>query len=595
MSIQIDLSRDSLFDQLGLTRLRESYMLPTETSPQERFAFVSEKFSSNPEHAQRLYDYSSKHWLSYATPLLSYGNNPRALPISCFLSFLEDSSDGLVDTYAEVSRLSMAGGGVGIHVRSRGTDEKSVGVMPHLKTYDAGSLAYKQNTRRGSYAVFLDIDHPDILKFIQMRKATGDQNQKAMNLNHGVNITDKFMQIIEKCMLDSNYDDSWDLIQPNSGKVVQTVSAKQIWQDLLEIRMQTGEPYLIFIDTANAALRDYQKAAGLKIYGSNLCTEIFLPTNSERTAVCCLSSVNAEKFDEWKDNPLFIQDVMEMLDNALQVFIDTAPKHLKRAIYSAMRERSVGLGLLGFHAYLQQKNVPFESATAAGINQMLFSKIRAEADAASIKLAQERGSNPDAADAGVVERFTHKIAVAPNASSSLIMGNTSPSIEPFRANAYRQDTTSGVFINKNKYLDKIIQEEAKNHKEGWAEEQWSAIIADHGSAQNLSWLSDWHKDVYKTAFELDQRWIIQHAIDRQTYIDQGQSVNIFGLPNISILALHAVHFMAWKGKLKSLYYNRSDKLRKADAVSKRIERVRIEDEINLAALVEDTECLSCQG
>lgn len=271
MSVKIDLSRDELFDSLGLTRLRESYMLPTENSPQERFAFVSERFSSNPEHAQRLYEYSSKHWLSYSTPILSYGNNPRALPISCFLSFLEDSSDGLVDTYAEVSRLSMAGGGVGIHVRSRGTDEKSVGVMPHLKTYDAGSLAYKQNTRRGSYAAFLDIDHPDIIKFIQMRKATGDQNQKAMNLNHGVNITNKFMQIIENCMLNANFDDSWDLIQPNSGKVVQTVSAKQIWQDLLEIRMQTGEPYLIFIDTANAALRDYQKAAGLKIHGSNLC------------------------------------------------------------------------------------------------------------------------------------------------------------------------------------------------------------------------------------------------------------------------------------------------------------------------------------
>lgn len=325
------------------------------------------------------------------------------------------------------------------------------------------------------------------------------------------------------------------------------------------------------------------------------CTEIFEPTNRERTAVCCLSSLNAEKFDEWKDNPLFIQDVMEMLDNALQVFIDTAPKHLKRAIFSAMQERSVGIGLLGFHAYLQQKNVPFESAMAAGINQMLFSKIRAEADAASIKLAQERGSNPDAAAAGIVERFTHKLAVAPNASSSLIMGNTSPSIEPFRANAYRQDTTSGVHINKNRYLDKIIQEQAASEKEGWAEEQWSSIIAHNGSVQHLDWLSTWLKDVFKTAPELDQRWIIQHAIDRQPFIDQGQSVNTFFLPTASIKLLHAVHFMAWKGGLKSLYYCRSDKLRKADAVSKKVERVRIEDEINLTALVEETTCISCEG
>ena len=595
-NIEMDFSRDGLFDDLGKTRLKDSYMREDEQSPQERFAYVSAAFASNQEHAQRLYDYASKHWLSYSTPILSFGRNKRGLPVSCYLNHLDDSAEGLVNNLSETNWLSMMGGGVGVHFQIRGADDKSVGIMPHLKTYDASSLAYKQGkTRRGSYAAFLDVSHPDIIQFLEMRKATGDQNLKALNLHHGVNITDKFMQIIEQCMINPDYDDTWELIQPNTGKVVDTVSAKYLWMKLLEVRMHTGEPYIWFIDRANEGLPDYQKKAGLKNYGSNICVEISLATSPERTAVCCLSSVNLEYFDEWKNDPLFLQDILEMLDNVIEYFIQNAPDTISRARFSAMRERSVGVGALGFHAYLQKHNIAFESAIAKSVNMQMFKGIRERLDLANTKLAEERGSCPDAADYGVVKRCSHVMAIAPNASSSIIMGNTSPSIEPYAANAYRQDTSSGAYLNKNKFLDKIILEESKGKSESWYDDTWAAIIANDGSVSDLEWMDDYTKDVFKTAQEIDQRWIVEHTADRQVYVDQSISTNVFFKPDCSVKYLHAVHFLAWKKGLKALYYLRSGKLRKADRVGKKIERKRIEDEINMQEIVDGDSCIACEG
>ena len=595
-NIEMDFSRDGLFDDLGKTRLKDSYMREDEQSPQERFAYVSAAFASNQEHAQRLYNYASKHWLSYSTPILSFGRNKRGLPVSCYLNHLDDSAEGLVNNLSETNWLSMMGGGVGVHFQIRGADDKSVGIMPHLKTYDASSLAYKQGkTRRGSYAAFLDVSHPDVIQFLEMRKATGDQNLKALNLHHGVNITDKFMQIIEQCMINPDYDDTWELIQPNTGKVVDTVSAKYLWMKLLEVRMHTGEPYIWFIDRANEGLPDYQKKAGLKNYGSNICVEISLATSPERTAVCCLSSVNLEYFDEWKNDPLFLQDILEMLDNVIEYFIQNAPDTISRARFSAMRERSVGVGALGFHAYLQKHNIAFESAIAKSVNMQMFKGIRERLDLANTKLAEERGSCPDAADYGVVKRCSHVMAIAPNASSSIIMGNTSPSIEPYAANAYRQDTSSGAYLNKNKFLDKIILEESKGKSESWYDDTWAAIIANDGSVSDLEWMDDYTKDVFKTAQEIDQRWIVEHTADRQVYVDQSISTNVFFKPDCSVKYLHAVHFLAWKKGLKALYYLRSGKLRKADKVGKKIERKRIEDEINMQEIVEGDSCIACEG
>ena len=591
--IRVDYSRDNLFDQLGVKRLQESYMREDETSPQQRFAFVSNQFGSNPEHAQRLYEYSSKHWLSYSTPILSFGRSARGLPISCFLPYLHDSSAGLVDTLSEVNWLSMLGGGVGIGVGIRSADDKSVGVMPHLRTYDASSLAYRQGrTRRGSYAAYLDISHPDILIFLEMRKPTGDPNMRALNLHHGINIPDAFMEIIERCMQDPSADDSWELKDPHDGTVREVVSAKDLWQRIMDMRMHTGEPYLHFIDTSNRMMPEFQKKLGLSIKQSNLCSEIILPTDRERTAVCCLSSLNLEYYDDWRQDPLFLRDVAEMLDNVLQYFIDHAPAAISRATYSAMRERSIGIGALGWHAFLQKNSIPWESAQAVGKNHAIFSHIRKGLDAANIELGTERGEAPDAAGTG--RRFSHMLAIAPNASSSILMGNTSPSIEPLRANAYRQDTLSGSSLNKNKWLDAIIKDEATKHKEGWYEDVWSSIIANDGSVQHLDWLSEWDKEVFKTSMEIDQRWVIQHAADRQQYIDQAQSLNVFFRPDAHIKYIHAVHFQAWKSGLKTMYYCRSEKLAKADKVSKKIERQVIQ-EIDLKALAEGDVCLACEG
>ena len=597
-SIKMDLDRDKLFDELGIKRLKESYMKDDEKSPQERFAYVSKAFGSNPKHAQRLYEYSSRHWLSYSTPILSFGRSKRGLPISCFLPYLDDSAEGLVNTLSEVNWLSMLGGGVGIGLGIRSADDKSVGIMPHLRTYDASSLAYRQGrTRRGSYAAYLDISHPDIINFLEMRKPTGDPNLRTLNLHHGINITDDFMLIIEKAMLDPESNDDWQLRDPHTNELRETVSARELWQRILETRMLTGEPYIHFIDTSNRLMPEFQKKLGLSIKQSNLCSEIILPTDKQRTAVCCLSSVNLEYYDDWKDDTLFLRDIAEMLDNVLQYFIDNAPDAISRARFSAIQERSIGVGALGFHALLQKKNIAFESAIAKSVNMKVFKHIREKLNDANIELGNERGEAPDAKGTG--QRFSHLMAIAPNASSSILMGNTSPSVEPYRANAYRQDTLSGSHLNKNKFLDRVISNHLNPDPNGSVatddyNEIWSSIIANDGSVQHLDWMDQYTKDVFKTSMEIDQRWVVEHAADRQQFIDQAQSLNLFFRPDVNVKYLHACHFLAWRQGLKTLYYCRSEKLAKADKVSKKIER-NIIQEIDLKSLADGKEgCLACE-
>jgi ribonucleoside-diphosphate reductase alpha chain len=591
LGINIDLERDKLFDELGIKRLQESYMKEDETSPQHRFAFVSKSFGTDLNHAQRLYEYSSKHWLSYSTPILSFGRSKRGMPISCFLNYIEDTAEGLVDNLSETNWLSMLGGGVGIGFGIRSADDKSTGVMPHLKIYDASSLAYRQGrTRRGSYAAYLNISHPDIIPFLEMRKPTGDPNQRCLNLHHGINITDDFMQLIEQSMLNPDFDDSWNLVDPASNEIRETVSAKMLWQMILELRMHTGEPYIHYIDTSNKQMPEFLKEKGLKIHQSNLCSEIILPTNEERTAVCCLSSLNLETYDEWKNDELFLKDVAEMLDNVLNYFIANAPDAIARARYSAERERSIGIGALGFHAYLQRNGIAFEGVMAKVANNRIFKSIREGLDAANIQLGKERGEAPDAKGTG--RRFSHLMAIAPNASSSIIMGNTSPSIEPYRANAYRQDTLSGSFLNKNRWLDKIVKEKTKDELD--YNDTWSSIIANDGSCQHLDILDQHEKDVFKTSMEIDQRWVIELASDRQAYIDQAQSLNLFFRPDAHIKYIHAIHFMAWKKGLKTLYYCRSEKIGKADKVSKKIERNVIK-ELDMTQIAQGNDCIACEG
>ena len=593
LGIKIDLERDQLFDNLGIQRLKESYMKEDEESPQQRFAFVSKSFASNDEHAQRLYDYASKHWLSYSTPILSFGRSNKGLPISCFLNYINDTAEGLVENLSETNWLSMLGGGVGIGFGIRASDDKSTGVLPHLKTYDSSSLAYRQGkTRRGSYAAYLDISHPDITMFLEMRKPTGDQNLRCLNLHHGINISDRFMEMIERCMADPDADDRWNLTDPHTGEVRDTVSAKSLWQKILEMRMETGEPYLHFVDASNRGLPEWLKEKGLKINQSNLCSEIILPTNEKRTAVCCLSSVNIEHYDAWSKSTTFLKDVAEMLDNVLQYFIDNAPETVSRAVYSAKQERSIGIGALGFHAYLQKNSIPFEGFMAKSTNIRMFKLIRGKLDESNLELGKERGEAIDAKGTG--RRFSHVMAVAPNASSSIIMGNTSPSIEPYRANAYRQDTLSGAYLNKNKHLDIIIKDKVEKNNRLNYDKIWSSIIANDGSVQHVTCLDDKEKEVYKTAMEIDQRWVVEHASTRQEWIDQGQSVNLFFRPDVNIKYLHAIHYLAWKQGMKTLYYCRSEKLGKADKVSKRIEREAIK-EIDFQSMIDGENCVACEG
>jgi ribonucleoside-diphosphate reductase alpha chain len=588
LGIKIDLSRDSNFDELGLKRLKESYMREDEDTPQKRYAFVAKTFGSNPEHAQRLYDYASKHWLSFSTPVLSYGRTKKGLPISCFLAYIPDSAEGLVESLSETNWLSMLGGGVGLGVGMRSSSEKSTGVMAHMKTYDSCSLAYRQGTtRRGSYAAYLDISHPDIINFMEMRKPTGDPNIRCLNMHNAVMIPDSFMQIIERCMVDPNADDSWDLIDPASKEIRETVSAKYLWQLLLELRMMTGEPYLMFIDTANNALPREQYNKGLRIRQSNICAEIQLCTDKDRTAVCCLSSINIYKYDEYKKQfDQLISDVAEMLDNVLTKFIEEAPDTIGRAKYSAMMERAIGIGVLGYHSYLQSKMIPFESVAAKIFNKTFFKTMKEYADTANLRLGKERGEAPDMAGSG--KRFSHCIAVAPTASTSIIMGNISPSIEPLRANVFRQDTLSGSFIHRNHELEKVLLTKGVD-----MEETWNSIVLNDGSVQHLTCLTDDEKEVFKTAIEIDQRWIIEKAGDRQKFIDQGQSVNLFFKPDTSVKYLHAIHFLGWKAGLKTLYYCRSEKIKKANKISQRIDRKRIED-IDIKALVDGESCIACE-
>jgi ribonucleoside-diphosphate reductase alpha chain len=584
-AIKIDLEKDSLFDELGLKRLRESYMKPTEKSPQERFSFVARTFGSDVEHARRLYKYLSNHWLSASTPLLSYGLSKKGLPISCYLSYIDDSAEGLVNTWAEVARLSMTGGGVGIGVGIRSEDDKSVGVLPHLKTYEPASIAYRQGmTRRGTFAPYLDISHPNILQFIEMRKTTGDPALRCKELHHGINVPDKFMKIIEKCMVDGDVDDTWKLIDPHTKEVKEEVSARYLWETIIDLRMETGEPYLHFIDESNRKMPRWLKKLGLKIKQSNICTEIVLPTDKTRTAVCCLSSLNLEYWEEWKDNYQFYKDVAEMLDNSLTLFIKRAPKTLKRAILSAQRERSIGVGALGFHALLQQKDIPFESALAVSINNEIFRRYKKYLTKASRELAKERGEAPDAE--GTKRRFSHTMAIAPNASSSIIMGNTSPSVEPYRSNGYRQDTLSGSYTNKNKYLDAILKDRLNEDE---YEKAWSSIITHAGSCQHLECLTEWQKDVFKTATEINQMWVVDHAAFRQKYIDQAQSINLFFKARASIPYLHHVHFEAWKKGLKTLYYARSDKVYHGESVNKKSSR----NQFSFDRVI-DSDCLACE-
>lgn len=598
--IKVDYSRDKFFSESGLSRLKDGYMHEGEKSPQERFAFVSKTFSSNPDHAQRLYDYSSKMWLSYATPILSYGKTPRSLPISCFASYLGDSMRSILDTSSETRMLAVVGGGVGLHVGLRPGDRKSSGIIPHLKTYDIDTLAFKQGTtRRGATAAYLDVNHPEIIDFLEMRKPTGgDPNRKCLNLHHGINLSDDFMQRIEKLSLHgSNLTDEqkevldqFPLVNPHNGEIVEYVSVRELWERILTIRMETGEPYLWFIDTVNKHLPEFQKAKGMKNRGSNLCSEISLATDDNRTFVCCLSSVNAEKYNEWKNDKQFVGDIVEMLDNVISLFCDKGKQfpEISSAVYSAEQERSIGIGMLGWHALLQQTGVAFESPMAVGLNKRIWEKLNKEAKAKTVELAKERGACPDSADSATPVRNAHLFAVAPNASSSIIL-NTSPSIEPYRANVYLEKGVNGTQVHKNKYLEQLLEKKGKNVPEVWRE-----VVANDGSVATVDCLEDYEKDIFKTSMEIDQTWLIQHAIDRQPYICQAQSLNLFFNPTINIEMLHLVHLMAWKGGLKSLYYCRSDNMRKADKVGKKVERERIEDMKDMLKSDEPV-CLACEG
>jgi ribonucleoside-diphosphate reductase alpha chain len=582
----IDYERDELLTDFGKTTLKDRYLLPEETSPQDGFMRAAKAFSDNDEMAERIYNYASKLWFMYSTPILSNGGTNRGMPISCFLNYVGDSREGLTGHYTENAWLASIGGGIGGywgHVRSDGVStsggSQSSGSIPFLHVVDSEILAFSQGkTRRGSYAAYMDMSHPEIIEFLEMRKPSGgDIHRKCLNLHHAINISDEFMQLIEKCIAEPTYDDSWNLIDPHTKKVVRTVSARELWQKLLETRVATGEPYVSFIDTINDALPETQKKLGLKVHHSNLCTEITLPTNENRTAVCCLSSVNLEKYEEWKNEPLFVPDLVRFLDNALSHFIENAPESVFRAKFSAASERSIGLGAMGFHAYLQSKGIPFESALAKAMNLKIFKKIKQEAVEESQRLAIKRGEAPDMEGTGM--RNAHLLAIAPNASSSIICGTTSPSIEPYRANAYVQKTMSGSFLVKNKYLEQLLEKKGMN-----TDAVWQSIVAQRGSVLHLDELSDYEKDTFKTSIEINQQWVIEHAADRQQYVCQGQSVNVFVPADVNIKELHDIHMLAWKRKIKTLYYCRSEAIKRAELVSKKVERT----------IIPEADCLACE-
>ena len=591
--VQTDPSRDALLTEFGKTTLVDRYLLPGE-SFQDMFARVATAYADDIAHAQRLYDYISKLWFMPATPVLSNGGAERGLPISCFLNSVGDSLDGIMDTWNENVWLASNGGGIGTFwggVRSIGEkvgqNGQTSGIIPFIRVMDSLTLAISQGSlRRGSAAVYLDIHHPEIEEFLEIRKPAGDFNRKSLNLHHGLNITDEFMIAVRD-------DLPFALRSPKSGEPLKHVNARKLWQKVLELRLQTGEPYIIYSDTVNKQMPAHQKKLGLKVRQSNLCSEIMLHTGldhlgRERTAVCCLSSLNAETFMEWEKEPQFLEDVFRFLDNVLQDFIERAPDEMERAKYAAYRERSVGLGLMGFHSFLQKQGVSMESAMAKVWNNRLFRHIRRGADAASVKLAQERGACPDAEESGVMARFSHKLAIAPTASISIICGGTSAGVEPIPANIYTHKTLSGSFAVKNPYLEQLLEEKGKN-----TEAVWSSILKKEGSVQHLDFLSDDEKAVFKTAFEIDQRWIIELAADRTPLICQSQSLNIFLPGDVDKWDLHMLHWMAWERGVKSLYYCRSKSVQRAGFAGSE-DAAEASGEQMQTPQTDYEECLACQ-
>ena len=559
----IDPARDGLLTGFGRATLQDRYLMPGET-PQHLFARVARAYADDADHAQRLYDYMSRLWFMPATPILSNGGTERGLPISCFLNAVEDDLGSIVGTWTENVWLASNGGGIGTYwgdVRSIGEPVKGCGqtsgIIPFVRVMDSLTLAISQGSlRRGSAAVYLDVHHPEIEEFVEIRKPSGDFNRKSLNLHHGVCVTDEFMRAVRD-------DEPFALRSPHTREIVKRVAARQLWQKILETRLQTGEPYLLFIDTANRELAPHQRAAGLKVRQSNLCSEILLPTGRDqhgetRTAVCCLASVNFETWDEWQGEPRFVEDVLRMLDNVLQDFIARAPDSMAAARYSAMRERSVGLGAMGFHSYLQLNGIPFESALARSANLRMFRHLRQAADAASRVLAEERGACPDAAERGVQERFSHKLAIAPTASISVICGGTSACIEPIPANVYTHKTLSGSFSVRNPALQKTLAAKGLD-----TEPTWQSILAHEGSVQHLEGLDENEKAIFRTAFEIDQRWVVELAADRAPLICQGQSLNLYLRSDLHKWDLLMLHWMAWERGVKSLYYCRSKSVQRA--------------------------------
>jgi len=582
MKLNIDITKDTLLPKNAVDILRDRYMLPEEETPQEAFARACIAFADNKAHAERLYKYVSNLWFMFASPLLSNGGTDRGLPISCFLNYVPDSREGLAAHYTENIWLSSMGGGIGGywgHIRSQGQStskgNKTTGVIPFMHVVDSQMVAFNQgSTRRGSYASYMDVSHPEIIEFIEMRKpAGGDINRKNLNLHHAVIVPDKFMKAVED-------DKDWELVDPNSKEKVKTIKARNIWIKILEARVSTGEPYIMFIDTVNKGLPKELKAKGLKVHHSNLCSEITLPTNEDRTAVCCLSSLNLEYFDEWSQDEMFIEDIIRMLDNTLSVFIKDAPLTMIKAVNSAKSERSIGLGTMGFHSYLQKIGVALQSPMSMGPNLKIFKHIKKKCDAANFLLGKERGEAPDLKGTG--KRFSHMTAIAPNASSSIICGNTSPSIEPLRANAFTQKTLSGSFLIKNKYLEKLLEEKGKNTKD-----VWKIIISNRGSVDAFDFLTAQEKNIFKTAIEVDQAWLVDLAAERQKYICQAQSLNLFFPPDVNVRRLNNVHKRAWHKGLKTLYYCRSEAIKRAENISIKIERKVRQDN--------EEECVMCQA
>jgi len=595
ITIKIDRSKDAKLTDFGIATLSDRYLGQNE-SYQDLFARVASIYADDNLHAQRIYNYISNLWFMPATPILSNGGTERGLPISCFLNEAGDSLSGILDLWNENVWLAAKGGGIGSYwgnLRSIGEKigrvGKTSGIIPFIKVMDSLTMAISQGSlRRGSAACYLPIDHPEIEEFIEMRRPTGgDPNRKTLNLHHGVLVSDAFMRAVET-------NSQWALKSPKDGIVQSTVSARNLWIRLLTARVETGEPYIIFVDTVNRLIPQHHKLAGLNVKTSNLCSEITLPTGidkdgNDRTAVCCLSSLNLEKYEDWKDQPNFIEDVMRFLDNVLTDFINRAPESFKDAKYSAMRERSVGLGVMGFHSFLQKNSIPLESVMSKVWNEKIFKHIQTSVDQSSKKLAEERGSCPDAEEYGFKERFSNKTAIAPTASISIICGGASPGVEPIAANSYTHKTLSGSYNVRNRYLKELLEKKGKNNNE-----IWSSITTNHGSVEHLDFLNEHEKTVFKTAFELDQKWIIELGADRTTYVSQAQSINIFLPADVHKKELHQIHFQAWKKGLKSLYYCRSKSIQRAENINNRLPEDMTETESLIDKDKDNEECLSCQ-